>query len=503
MKSPKFLVMDSHWREYDQDATPKSWGIPSAGLAYIIASVKDQGGEIVGVEQFFTEKKDRPASIQDFFKIRDTFISKGIEKAINEHCDALLVTATTGAYHFVRRLIEKISETNLMVIIGGALVTLPNTYKQFRNILFHLSPANLVTIEGEGEPPIREIVERLKCGKDFSGIPGVTFQKDGDLLSFKGSIPRYDIHDLIYADYGDFDRSRLARFLLVSRTRGCPASCTFCDERDVFQGYRIMPNERVIGEIKHFMGHYGMTHFKWTDSTFTAREIDTRKTCEAIINHGLDKEIQWLAYARIKEVLNFDDSTLDLMKAAGCFGLHYGFETFDDSVLTGVKKGYRTIEEAREIVKRTRNAGIKITGSFMNGFPGQTQEALDLSVEYGIGLGLDVYNVHAAVPPIKQMEWPESYEVSSLFKFWNNDPNIPPNLFEEYTEWHRDIFGMEDTLGRHTTSKQLAFGVEPTVRHSAYNLSYSAEALLDSLVHFMENGRESIEYNLFFRTDRN
>ncbi|MDT8380127.1 MAG: hypothetical protein RQ739_14665, partial [Desulfotignum sp.] len=85
MKSPKFLVMDSHWREYDQDATPKSWGIPSAGLAYIIASVKDQGGEIVGVEQFFTEKKDRPASIQDFFKIRDTFISKGIEKAINEH----------------------------------------------------------------------------------------------------------------------------------------------------------------------------------------------------------------------------------------------------------------------------------------------------------------------------------------------------------------------------------------------------------------------------------
>lgn len=80
MKSPKFLVMDSHWREYDQDATPKSWGIPSAGLAYIIASVKDQGGEIVGVEQFFTEKKIGQHQFKTFFRYETHSSAKGLKR---------------------------------------------------------------------------------------------------------------------------------------------------------------------------------------------------------------------------------------------------------------------------------------------------------------------------------------------------------------------------------------------------------------------------------------
>ncbi len=42
--NPRFLAVDSHWREYDKEKAPMSWGIPSAGLAYVIASVKDRGG---------------------------------------------------------------------------------------------------------------------------------------------------------------------------------------------------------------------------------------------------------------------------------------------------------------------------------------------------------------------------------------------------------------------------------------------------------------------------
>ena len=139
----------------------------------------------------------------------------------------------------------------------------------------------------------------------------------------------------------------------------------------------------------------------------------------------------------------------------------------------------------------------------MNGFPGQTEEALFMSIEYGIELGLDVYNIHAAVPPIKQMEDPNRYGVNPLFRLWNNDPNIPPNLFSEYTEWHEEKYGSKDTLGRHTTSKQLAFAVEPTIRSSGYNLLYSDEVLVNSLVTFMGDGRESIEYDLFFRSKMN
>lgn len=135
----------------------------------------------------------------------------------------------------------------------------------------------------------------------------------------------------------------------------------------------------------------------------------------------------------------------------------------------------------------------------MNGFPGQTEESLWRSIEQSIDLKLDVYNIHAAAPPIKQMDNPENYHVNPSFQLWNNDPNIPANLFAEYTEWHRDKYGIPDTLGRHSISKELAFGVKPVVKPSAYKLLYSDETLVKSLEFFMADGRESIEYDLFFR----
>jgi hypothetical protein len=57
------MLVDPNWREYNEDATPKSWGIPSAGLAYISASVRLAGGGIAGLTQFITEKKTRPNSL--------------------------------------------------------------------------------------------------------------------------------------------------------------------------------------------------------------------------------------------------------------------------------------------------------------------------------------------------------------------------------------------------------------------------------------------------------
>lgn len=87
----------------------------------------------------------------------------------------------------------------------------------------------------------------------------------------------------------------------------------------------------------------------------------------------------------------------------------------------------------------------------------------------------DVYNYHAAVPPIKQMENPEAYSVSPSFRIWNNDPCIPPNLYIEYLEWHREEYGTPTTMGRHTPMRQfLDFG-DIIPQPAAYRLAMSDE----------------------------
>ncbi len=500
MRKARFIAVDPHWREYDEAGVPKSYAIPSAGLAYVIASVKDEGGEITGVEQFFTEKSKRPLSLEQFHKEREKFIDNVLDKAVRDNCDAILLTMTNGAYHHVLRFLEKSKDLNIKIIIGGSFITLTSLIPEYKDIMLRKSSCpDIITVEGEGEQAIRTITRRIIQGRGFEGIPGVALRKNGSIVGCQSKAPRYDISDLIVADYSDFDLSKMGPSLLVSRSRGCPASCLFCDERDVFRGYRLMPDARVLKELRTFLTAYNVRTFKWTDSSFTAREKDVIGTCQAIIDEGLNNQMQWLAYARIKEVKRFDDTTLDLMKKAGCAGLHYGFETFDECLLNRVKKGYNSLEEAQEVVRRTKDAGIKITGSFMSGFPQQTEEALWNSIEHSINLKLDVYNIHAAVPPVRQMEAPDEYGVDPTFRIWNNDPNIPPNLFSEYTLWHLDEYGVPDTLGRHTTSKQILVGLKPEVQRTAYKLEYSAETLVKSLEIFMANGRESIEYDLFFR----
>jgi radical SAM superfamily enzyme YgiQ (UPF0313 family) len=334
--------------------------------------------------------------------------------------------------------------------------------------------------------------------QDFLNIPGVVCKNNGEIIKNDMVVPKYDVSDLIIADYSDFDRSRLSPNLLVSRTRGCSGTCEFCDEKEVFKGYQLMNNDRVMNEIKYFVEKYGMRTFKWADSTFTARELDTIKTCESLISEGLS-DLKWLAYARVKEVLKYSDKTIQLMKDAGCYGLHFGFETFDKCVLTDTNKGYKTAQDAIFVVKKVRGHGIKVTGSFMNGFPGQDEESLWRSIENAIRLELDVYNIHAAVPPLKQMINPEKYNVNPMFRLWNNDPNIPANLFGEYTQWHIETYGIPDTLGRHTTSKELAIGLPARTNSSAYRLLYSNDVLVQSLEKFMGQGRESIEYDLMYR----
>ncbi|EGW40597.1 radical SAM protein [Desulfosporosinus sp. OT] len=491
----KFLAVDPHWREFDEEVYPRSTHFPGAGLSYVIGSAKEAGATCIGVEHFFTEKKQRAQSLKEFHSQQNAFIERVINKAVINNCQLVLLTTTTGPYFLVLKIIERFSELKgIKLVIGGSGITVPNLYKNSRNLFFKKPLENLITVQGEGETPIKGIVTYVKDGKsDMSGIPGITYAMNGELYCTPSK--KADFCNLSPGDYRDFDLSNFFPILFASHSRGCSGNCTFCDEKDVFPGMRYRSINAFIAELTHFVEEYGTRFLKLTDSTFTSNENEVIEVCNAIITANLD--IRWLAYGRIIEVLNFQDSTLELMRRANCIGMHFGFETFEKCVLENVNKGYSEMEQAKTIVHKVRKQDMNVIGSFQIGFGSTNESSIAQSVDYAASLELDVYNYHAAVPPIKQMENPEKYNVSPIFRLWHNDPSIPGHLYEEYSNWHLGQFGTPITMGRHTPMKQFFAMGKVTPLPSAYKLEVADEVIAREIQRAMGAGREKNEATLF------
>ena len=149
------------------------------------------------------------------------------------------------------------------------------------------------------------------------------------------------------------------------------------------------------------------------------------------------------------------------------------------------------------VTERVRNHGMHLIGSFQIGFGATDESSMADSVAFGKELALDVYNYHAAVPPIKQMMDPAAYAVSPDFRIWNNDPCLPPNLYGEYDKWHQELYGIPITMGRHTPMKLFLNSGNIKPFPSAYQLDVGEDAIARYLEKAMGDGRESNEYQLF------
>jgi radical SAM superfamily enzyme YgiQ (UPF0313 family) len=85
------------------------------------------------------------------------------------------------------------------------------------------------------------------------------------------------------------------------------------------------------------------------------------------------------------------------MKAAGCDLLGLGIESGVQEILDTARKR-TTIAAIEQAVLICRHAGMRTMGHFIFGLPGETEETVRRTIEFGLGLGLDYIQAYAAVP---------------------------------------------------------------------------------------------------------
>lgn len=220
---------------------------------------------------------------------------------------------------FARKLRDKYDGAN--VVVGG-----PGA--QFHFEVYDVSSGDNAISSfwvGESESTIGTFF-------DNACKPGVYY---GAPVQDLDSLPMPARHLLRHQGGGIFVGGRHLRgnsSAVIAASRGCPYDCAFCASPTMYRRrIRYRDPARVAEEIKHVRDTYGIQEFRFSDDEINPTRKRTLEMCRAIRGLG----IVWRCSMRVRPI---DDEMLGALWDAGCRELSFGCESFDNSVLRGLRK---------------------------------------------------------------------------------------------------------------------------------------------------------------------
>jgi len=172
--------------------------------------------------------------------------------------------------------------------------------------------------------------------------------------------------------------SELFPFMDIMTGRGCCyGQCTYCLWVHTYvrgANYAVRSIGNVIEELRFIERELPQVRSVMLQDD-TLSEARAREFSEAKLAAGI--RLPWSCYARG----NMSYEVLSLMKRAGCRNLHVGYESADPEILKRIKKGV-TVERMTRFTEDAKRAGLRIHGDFAVGFPGETPESFEKTIEW-------------------------------------------------------------------------------------------------------------------------
>lgn len=348
---------------------------PPLGLAYLAA---------------FLEKEGHQVKIFDFGLTPDSSSEQDISQVLDYAPDLAGLTAMTNNYHSALAIARTLKDAKpLPIVIGGPHATV------FPDRVIK-EPSFDYLVYGEGEETLSQLVKALAetdlrpSPARLRSIPGLSF-RDGDQIVQNAARPLIrDLDALPFPARHLFDMERYPlyapdgqRMITILSSRGCPYNCSYCFKGIVGRVYRQRSADNIIAEIRSIIDAYSIRNFYFIDDLFTINSRRLKELTQRLISEELN--ILWQCLARVDKVT---PDILGWMHKAGCRQIHYGIESGNQKLLDAIGKRI-TLEQVRQAVKWTRDAGIMSKGYFMLGLPGDTEETMEQTIQFASELDLD------------------------------------------------------------------------------------------------------------------
>ena len=309
--------------------------------------------------------------------------------------------------------------------LGCTVGLLGDAATQMAKRVFERSDIDFVVRGDEPELVIKSILER----GTYRGLPGTIYRENGTLRDGgdpgyiadldRLPFPRWDLFPI--ASYRYFPILRRAPFVTVLSTRGCPYGCVYCPYTSN-QGlkYRLRSAGNVVDELTLLKQNYAIRAVQFRDPTFTINKDRTADICRGMVERDL--RLEWGCETRVDCLT---EELVDTMVGAGLKGVNIGIESTDPDVIRNVKRGWIDPARIERIVRHMHACGVRVSGFFIIGLPGETLEAVKRTLDFALSIELSYAEFKIATP----------FPGTPLFEMAQTNKWIDTIELEQYTSY--------------------------------------------------------------------
>lgn len=296
--------------------------------------------------------------------------------------DVLILTSTpidrweVPSHAHIKFLIKNIIKTinsveiSYVILLGSHGTVMPEW-------ILERSKVNFV-VRSEPEMTIVNLVNVLAEKGDISGIRGISYIKDGKIISNADAGRNKNLDDMPMPAYDllPMDKYRYTfsdiptPFSIMITSRGCPFNCTYCLKAMMPNLYITRSPENVIKEMEYLSREFGIKGIYFQDWEFLIDKNRVQEICRLIKENNLD--IKWGCNARAADI---NDEIVEIMKDSGCVRINIGFETGSQKLLDMAKKGIK-ISEIKNAIEVCRRYAINIGIYSILNLPGEDKKTI-------------------------------------------------------------------------------------------------------------------------------
>ena len=379
------------------------WGVQAVGtwpplhLAYLAGAALDAGHEA----RIFDAMNKR----RSFEQVREEI--ERFEPDFVMTLDYLPVTgaistATVPAALQVLAVAKEV-DPGIVTLLGG-----PHPTFMYQEILG--DPRNRVDfiLQGEAEQTLQALL-RAHGGGAVSEVEGIAWRRDGSVVVNR---PRPQLvaldelrpawHLLDWSDY-HYDVEPCGRMASILTSRGCDMGCAFCAQRLFWRKeWRARDPARVVEEMAHLVDTYQVEFVTLIDAYPTRDRVRWETLLDLLIERRLG--VHLLIETRVEDIIR-DQDILWKYRKAGIIHVYLGAESGDEELLDSLNKG-TTLAQNRQALDLLRASDIITEASFMIGFPQETWDSVQKTIDAAIELNPDV----AVFPVVTPMPFTPIFE---------------------------------------------------------------------------------------------
>ena len=403
------------------------------GLAYIASTLLANNYKDVKILDVLTEGYYHEESFKEDY-IRYGLSPKDIKAYIKDYRPDIVGISCICSLrkyqsHEICKLAKEV-DPNITVVVGGNHHTcFPKETLEDKNIDF-------ICI-GEGEQMFLNLV-RWKDGKlSFNKLKSIAYRENDKIIVNNEryreenldniSFPAHHLLNLdkyleIWRNEG-YHYYEGEKFIMTTFARGCPNKCIHCCKNTIFPGYRYRSGKNIADEFEYVYNEFGVTEIQAHEYNSCVVKKQIEELCYELIKRKLNKVMRWGWPIGIwVKPLTYD--FLALMREAGMFYVDLAIEGSSQKLLDKTMPGKDVdLKHTQDVISWANSLNYYINCFFMIGFPNQTRQEVENTIEFAKYLDVDAvtFFIAQALPGTKLWEQaleqkllPPDYDVFQL-----------------------------------------------------------------------------------------